>query len=184
VIRIPFLLTALLSALLLTSCGRGPDSAGDLPANPDRMFTIFLVRHAEKVTDPGGEIENPPLSDCGTARAKALATQLRHVDLERIYSTSYRRTLDTARPVAAKRGLGIEAYDPASLKAFSMKLLDRGQNALVVGHSNTTAVLAGLLAGEAGEDFDESEYDRLYLVTVAGGQRQLILLDQAFVCGL
>jgi broad specificity phosphatase PhoE len=153
-----------------------------LPAIPDRIFTIFLVRHAEKVTDAKGEDRDPPLNACGKSRAMALATQLRYVDLERVYSTSYLRTLDTAKPVAANHRLGIEAYDPASLGAFSTQLLEQGQNALVVGHSNTTAVLAGLLAGESGDEFDEDEYDRLYMVTVSGAQRQLNLLDQAFVC--
>jgi len=186
VTRMAYFPAALLFAVLLAACGRGPGdvSPDGLPSVPDRMFTIFLVRHAEKETDANGENRDPPLNACGKSRAKALATRLRFADLERIYSTSYLRTLDTARPVAASHRLGIEAYDPASLEAFSARLLEQGQNALVVGHSNTTAVLAGLLAGESGDEFDEDEYDRLYLVTVAGAQRQLILLDQAFVCPL
>lgn len=145
------------------------------------MFTIFLVRHAEKavVTD---HAEDPALSLCGESRAAALTTQLQSVDLERVYSTAYARTLSTARPVAESHRLKIETYDPNALEEFSAQLLARQQNALVVGHSNTTAVLAGLLSGDVGEAFDEDEYDRLYLVTTSGEQVQVNLLDQAFHC--
>jgi broad specificity phosphatase PhoE len=145
------------------------------------MFTVYLARHAEKnsVAEIPGD---PKLSACGERRAEALAITLKDVELERVYSTPFQRTRDTALPVAEAHGLNIETYDPADLDRFSGVLLANKQNALVIGHSDTTAVLAGLLSGEAGEEFDEDEYDRLYLVTVAGDQNQLTLLDQAFHC--
>jgi broad specificity phosphatase PhoE len=145
------------------------------------MFTIYLARHAEKATE-AREPSDPPLSACGRRRAEMLAIMLKNVELERVYSTPYVRTRDTALPAASDRGLEVEEYDPASLASFSDLLLENRQNALVIGHSDTTAVLAGLISGEAGEEFDEDEYDRLYLVTVSGDQNQLILLDQAFHC--
>jgi broad specificity phosphatase PhoE len=147
----------------------------------DEMFTIYLARHAEKASvaeDP----TDPPLSACGERRAKSLAITLKDVKLERVYSTPYARTRDTGLPAAAGHGLEVEDYDPANLEAFADALLENKQNALVVGHSNTTAVLAGLISGEAGEEFDEDEYDRLYLVTVCGDQKQVILLHQTFRC--
>jgi len=145
------------------------------------MFTVYLARHAEKNLSPEN-LDDPPLSFCGGQRAEALARILREVKLERVFSTPFQRTRDTALPSASAHGLEIEDYDPADLDGFSTELLKNQQNALVIGHSNTTAVLAGLLIGEAGEEFEEDEYDRLYLVTVAGAQNQLILLDQAFRC--
>jgi 2-keto-3-deoxy-galactonokinase len=53
---------------------------------------------------------------------------------------------------------------------------------LVVGHSNTTAVLAGLLIGEEMGSFDESIYNRVYQVVIAGDDRRLHILHTAFVC--
>lgn len=150
-------------------------------AHADDIFTIFLARHAEKDTLVD-QPDDPPLSDCGESRAVFLAKLLADVELEHVYSTPYERTRRTANPVADSHQLDIELYDPHRLEEFSDRLLEQGGNVLVVGHSNTTAVLAGLLAGQAGEEFDEDEYDRLYLVTVSGGQRQLILLQQAFRC--
>lgn len=145
------------------------------------MFTIYLARHAEKKSvseDPG----DPLLAACGERRAESLAIMLKDVELEHVYSTPYLRTRNTALPAAVAHGLEIETYDPLNLEGFAGLLLEKKKNALVIGHSDTTAVLAGLLSGEAGEEFDEDEYDRLYLVTVAGDQNQVILLDQAFHC--
>lgn len=145
------------------------------------MFTIYLTRHAEKETvnpDP----TDPPLSACGEQRAQHLATMLKAVELENVYSTPYLRTRNTALPTASAHGLAIEAYEPLNLDGFAGLLLEKKQNALVVGHSNTTAVLAGLLGDEPGEEFDESEYDRFYLVNLSSDDRQLTLLNQAFTC--
>ena len=65
---------------------------------------------------------------------------------------------------------------------FSQLLLDAQQDALVIGHSNTTGVLAGLLAGVSEEAFDEDIYDRLYQVVISGKQARLNLLHQSFYC--
>lgn len=145
------------------------------------MFTVYLVRHAEKVSG----VENPsdpPLSPCGKRRAGALADMLQSVRLERVYSSPYDRSRSTARPVAESHGIAVESYDPEQLEAFAGLLLERKQNALVVGHSNTTGVLAGLLSGQAGEEFPEDEYGRLYLVTLTDDQNQVVLLQQSFQC--
>jgi len=145
------------------------------------MFTIYLVRHAEKASaaeDP----RDPPLSTCGELRAEALATMLKDVHLAKVYSTPYARTRGTALAVADSHHLETETYDPQNLDGFAGLLLERKQNSLVIGHSNTTAILAGLLSGEAGEEFGEEEYDRLYQVTLSGDERQMVLLHQAFSC--
>ena len=147
----------------------------------DEMFTIYLARHAEKAT-VAEDLTDPPLSACGQQRAEVLAIILKDVKLEHVYSTPYLRTRDTALPAALAHGLEVEAYDPENLAAFSEALLEKRRSALVIGHSDTTAVLAGLISGQGGEEFDEDEYDRLYLVTVSGDQSQVILLDQAFRC--
>ena len=145
------------------------------------IFIIYLVRHAEKDSEPK-DPGDPALSPCGELRAQALAKILGDVKLEKIYSTPYERTLSTARPSAESHHLEIEIYDPHELREFSRLLLDRQQDALVVGHSNTTGVLAGLLAGESEEAFDEEVFDRLYQVIVSGDQGRFSLLHQAFRC--
>jgi broad specificity phosphatase PhoE len=146
------------------------------------IFSIYLVRHGEKDANPS-DPANPGLSDCGAARAGALAKILADAKLEKIYSSDYERTLATARPIAEPLSLETEIYDPVNLEVLSRLLLKRRQNALVVGHSNTTGVLAGMLTGGAGEAFDEDIYDRLYQVVISGRKTRLNLLHQAFRCG-
>ena len=149
--------------------------------NESEIFTIYLVRHAEKEAE-ANDPEDPSLSSCGELRVQALARILSDIRLEKIYSTPFERTLGTARPIAQAKQLNIEIYDPSRLGEFSQLLLDMQQDALVVGHSNTTGVLAGLLAGKSQEAFDEDIYDRLYQVVISGKQTRISLLHQSFHC--
>jgi len=159
--------------LVLQSVAHAQDGNG--------FFSIYLVRHAEKESE-AKDPSNPALSQCGELRAESITRILSDIDLEKIYSTPYERTMATALPSAEALQLEVETYNPRKLEEFSSLLIDRRQNALVVGHSNTTGVLAGLLAGQGGEAFDEEEYDRLYQVVVSGGQGQINLFHQAFHC--
>jgi len=149
--------------------------------NKSEIFTIYLVRHAEKEAE-ANDPEDPSLSSCGELRAQALARTLGDIRLEKIYSTPYERTLSTARPIAVSKQLEIEIYDPSRLGEFSQLLLDTQQDTLVVGHSNTTGVLAGLLTGKSEEAFEEDIYDRLYQVVISGKQSRLNLWHQSFYC--
>lgn len=148
----------------------------------EEIFSIYLVRHAEKDSTPA-DPENPGLSECGELRAEGLARILADAEIKKIYSTDYERTLATARPSAEMLSLETEIYDPGNLEIISGLLLNRRQNALVIGHSNTTSVLAGLMAGETLEPFDEHYYDRLYQVTIFGKDARISLLHQGFSCG-
>ena len=116
------------------------------------LFTIYLVRHAEKQT----AVSDPPLTVCGEERAVALQDFLSDIPIDAVYSTDFKRTQGTAAPVANAKGLNIESYDPQALEAIKRVLMAKQQDALVIGHSNTTAVLAGMLIGEDMGAFDES----------------------------
>ncbi len=115
-------------------------------AQSDDLFTIYLVRHSEK-DHTSQNHSDLPLSQCGQQRSQALSFFLSDVQLEAIYSTNYNRTLTTAQPTAIAKDLEIQTYDASDLASLAQNLLSRKQNALVVGHSNTTGYLAGLLIG-------------------------------------
>ena len=66
---------------------------GDLLTAPRQ---VFLVRHTERES----EGEDPPLVAAGEARAQALAETLRDAGITRIITTQWRRTRDTAQPLA------------------------------------------------------------------------------------
>lgn len=126
-------------------------------------LVVFLVRHAEKADSSA----DPPLTEAGHERAQRLARILRDAGIEHVHSSDYIRTRDTAAPLATHAGLAVASYDPGDLPAMAERLKAAGGRHLVVGHSNTTPPLVGLLGGEPGADIEEKhEYDRLYVVTV------------------
>jgi probable phosphoglycerate mutase len=128
------------------------------PPAPESIF--FLVRHAEKVD----QSDASPLTEEGQARARALADLLRDAGVTQIYSSDFVRTRETAAPLARAQGLEVELYDTHRLAELAETLLASPGRYLVVGHSNTTPELAGLLGGEAGAPISEDEYDRLYVL--------------------
>ena len=150
--------------LLFGACTTGQaNSVGDDAAAGAQ--SIFLVRHAEKMTG-----ENPSLTDAGKIRAEALAARLADAGITHIYSTNTKRTLETAAPISDRTGLEIALYDAEDLEAFADSLAATSGVHLVVGHSNTTPQLSAALGGDPGSEIDEtSEYDRLYVITYTAG---------------
>ena len=167
-----------LFVFLIFTCTGSEDANAQ---NEKDIFTIYLVRHSEKDLSANNP-SDPPLSHCGEQRSENLSSFLKDVHLDVIYSTDYVRTKSTARPTANAKGLEIEQYDAQELKDFSQLLIDRQQDALVVGHSNTTGVLAGLLVGENRGAFDLDIYDRVYQVVVYKNKGRLHLLHVSMDC--
>lgn len=167
-----------LFVFLIFTCSGGEDVNAQ---NHDDIFTIYLVRHSEKDLESNNS-SNPPLSECGQIRSENLRRFFKDVPLEVIYSTNYIRTTTTAMPTATAKELGIENYNAEHLKEFSELLLDRKQNALVVGHSNTTGVLAGFLINENLDPYDSGIYDRIYQVVIYNDKARLHLLHMPLDC--
>ena len=137
------------------------------------VTTLILVRHAEKVTDTGSD---PTLTPAGRERADELAYLLKHVKLDAVYSTSYRRTTQTAMPTAKKQGLEIRRYKRGD-KGFSRRMLSKypGGTVLIVGHSTTIPPLANALIGrKVYHNLKENIYDNLFIVTVPATGRAKI----------
>ena len=148
--------------LALAACGTEPSPDA---SEANERFNIYLVRHAEKTV----EQDDPDLTEAGLARAELLAELLGDEPIRAVWSTDYRRTQMTAVPLAARLGLDVRSYDAADLGAFAAQLLEEGETAVIVGHSNTTPQLSVELGGEPGEPIVEAtEYDRLYVLTISG----------------
>lgn len=148
-----------------------------------KIFNLYLVRHAEKELSEDNP-KDPPLTECGEQRAESLAAFLSSVDLDAVYSTDYLRTRNTAEPVRRQKELELQIYDPKNLDDFTKLLIERKQDALIVGHSNSTPALAGLLMDQKLESIDESIYDRIYQIIIYKDKGRLQLLHSAFVCSL
>lgn len=133
---------------------------------------VYVVRHAERLDDgapAGAEMQDPPLSEAGMARAQELVELFRSAGLTHIHSTDYARTRDTARAASEALGLDLEIYDAVDIPSFGERLRASPGTHLVVGHSNTGPALVEALGGEAGEPIAPLEYDRAYVVVVLPG---------------
>jgi phosphohistidine phosphatase SixA len=144
----------------------------------DKDITIFfIVRHAEKDTAGGA---NADLNDIGRGRADILPKIFRKIHLKKIYSTDRPRTKNTAKPLAASKKRPVEIYDAKQQKALLQQLLEqnKGNRILLVGHSNTVPQLINILRGnEEEKEFSESDYSRLYIVTVKKiGEAQVTMI--------
>lgn len=143
--------------------------------------TVFVVRHAEKSAEPG----DPPLDAAGERRAKELVRVLADVGVDALIATQFRRTRETLLPLAQERGLEVGSLpvDAADLTAQSRDvarmILDRhrGGTVVVAGHSNTVPLLLAALGVDDPPILTETDYDDLFVVTIApGGDRRLIHL--------
>lgn len=159
---------------LLVSCLTGNTTA---TAN-DGEFTLYLVRHAEKQADGS---RDPALTEAGNQRAEQLANWLLDKGIMDIWSSDYKRTRDTAEPLLAKLGLGLNSYDPRDLATLADELLRNQYTALVVGHSNTTPELASLICHCSIAAMDESDYDQLIEISVDGENIQVKTLQQSLL---
>ncbi|NGP75901.1 histidine phosphatase family protein [Balneolaceae bacterium YR4-1] len=135
-------------------------------AHAQELTTFILVRHAEKVDTDDSD---PALSEEGISRALRLDAHLRHTELSAIYSTPFLRTRSTVQPVADTHGLPILDYDPFSGDLIEeLETSQRGGTILIVGHSNTIPDLVNrLLDSSDMEQLEESEYDKLFIITVS-----------------
>jgi 2,3-bisphosphoglycerate-dependent phosphoglycerate mutase len=142
--------------------------AMSLAAAPNPVTTVILVRHAEKASQE----DNSPLTAAGTERAKELARVLTAVKIDAIYTTQFRRTQDTAAPIATALSITPVVHNagPTYAADLAKRILaeNRGQTVLVVGHSNSTINLIKALGADAAP-MPESEYDNLYVLTEVGG---------------
>lgn len=158
-------------ALGLLAGAPSPDAVAAGP--PEPTGTVYLARHGETEGDDPGRW----LSDVGWARAEALAERLAGAGIEGIYTTDYRRTRETAAPLAERLGAEPVLYDPDDLAGFAARLREglraAGGTVLVVGHSNTTPELVELLGGEPGEPIAEEEHGRLYRVELPSGATEV-----------
>ena len=144
-------------------------------------FTIYLIRHSEKDILSENQLD-PPLTTCGIERSEYLRSFFADINIKNVYSTNYLRTIKTAMPTALSKKVGIQYYNSNNLKLFSEQLLSSKQNSIVVGHSNTTPILAGLLIDKDMNPFNENIYNRVYKVIIGQKNKKLFVFETSFDC--
>ena len=141
------------------------------------ITTYYLIRHAEKnLINPDNK--NPHLTEQGKIRATNWKNIFKHISFDKIYSTHYFRTQETARPTAEDKGIVVEKYNPKNLYKELLIEKNKGKKMLVVGHSNTTPALANILIGEdIYNSIDESIHGNLYIINIINNKVTYELLN-------
>ena len=149
---------------------------------PAAGTTIVVVRHAEKSTD---DPRDPSLSPAGQERARALISVLKDAGVTDIYTTHYKRTRQTAEPLAQQLGIEIQerpinaANSATYARDLAQEILTRsaGKGVLVVGHSNTVPEIVKALSGITVPAITDAEYDHIFVVMIpATGSPRLMQL--------
>jgi broad specificity phosphatase PhoE len=134
-------------------------------ADAQSARTIYLVRHADKVSDE----TDAPLSDAGHRRAECLANMLADAHIQQIFTSDLQRTQQTAQPLAEKLHLKPVAI-PLSRPDELVEAIRSSSvaNVLVVWHDATLPKVMGALGGPAITPIARTEYDRFFILTLAG----------------
>ena len=138
----------------------------------DSVTTYYLIRHAEKDRSNTKE-KNPALNNEGYIRAQKWADVLKDIKFDAVYSTKYKRTMQTAAPLASQNTVEIKNYDPNNAYNKDFKNDTSGKTVMIVGHSNTTPAFVNKILGEKKyKDLDDSENGALFIVQIlANGEK-------------
>jgi len=139
-------LTLLLSGLLISTAAA--------------QSAIVFVRHAEKAAN----ITDPDLSDIGRERAKRLANLLKDARISAIFVTEFKRTQQTAAPLASRLHLIPKIVQADSSPALLARLGASTGNLLVVGHSNTIPDLIQAFGITTPVHIDDEDYGNLFIL--------------------
>ena len=132
----------------------------------ENTSVFYFFRHAEKDrTDLTNK--NPSLTTQGLERARKWAVFFKDKKIDAVYSTKYKRTLQTALPIAKEQNLEIINYTPKLLISEKFIANNKGKNIVIVGHSNTTPELVNTLLGEKiYDDILDQDNNDLFIVTL------------------
>ena len=137
-----------------------------LYANSQECSSFYLIRHAEKLRIDKSE-RNPKLNEKGILRAKKWKEVLKNINLDKIYSTDYYRTIETANPTSKSQNIDITIYSPSNIYYKNFKEINKGKKVLIVGHSNTIPnFVNGLIEKKFYDQIDDLNNSNLYLVNI------------------
>ncbi len=85
---------------------------------------------------------------------------------QEIFVTDYKRTRQTAEPIANLRKVQIQTYDPVKQADLISKIMaSKTKRYLIIGHSNTTPALANLLIKkEVFKQLPDPEYGVFWVI--------------------
>jgi len=133
--------------------------------------TLIVIRHAEATRSPDKPDKDPPLSLAGELRAARLAdvfaSSAGKLALDGVVVSAFRRSQDTARPLANALGIPVIVESSADPAVISRRALGefRGGRVLIVGHADTVPAIVGALTGDQIPPMAETDFGTLYVVS-------------------
>jgi broad specificity phosphatase PhoE len=125
--------------------------------------TVYLVRHFEKQMATDSLNKDVSLTVEGKRYALALQQALAGTNITEVYSSPYKRTLESAQATANAFNVDVQEYNPRKLSSIATHAINSNKNMLIVGHSNTTPELFAQL-GCYKLNISERDYNQVYVV--------------------
>ena len=139
--------------------------------------TFYLIRHAEKVRTNKSD-RDPALNEKGIIRALNWKEYFIDKDISKIYSTNYKRTIETVKPLQEAMGLATILYSPSSIDYKDFISSNKGEIVLVVGHSNTIPNFVNELINEqVYTQIDDLNNSNLYIVDMCDSKVSHSLIE-------
>ncbi|URW76199.1 histidine phosphatase family protein [Sphingomonas donggukensis] len=144
-------------------------AAAVLTAAPATAQT-YVMRHLDT---PEGQ-RDPDLLPNGQASARKLVRWFRGKRLTAIYVSDFRRTRQTAAPLAAARRITPTLYDPARTADLLAAVRAERGPVLIVGHSNTVPDIVEGLGGTRPAPLTHPDFGDVWTVRGTGTKRTRI----------
>jgi broad specificity phosphatase PhoE len=137
-------------------------------AQAQSVRTIFLVRHADKVSDETDAL----LSEAGHRRAECLAKTLVDAHIQQIYTSDLQRTQQTAAPLAEQLHLKPVAIPLSKVNDLIEAIRsEKAANVLVVWHDATLPKILLALGAPEIMPIAHTEYDRFFILTFESNKK-------------
>ena len=139
---------------------------------------VYVMRH---LNTPAGE-PDPDLLPEGRAAAIALADLMETDQFQgarrpvAIYVSDYKRTRQTAAPLAARLALNVTVYDPRDTAGLLARVRAEAGPVLIVGHSNTVPDIVAGLGGTRPAPLVHEDFGDLWVVEPGGATTKLRLV--------
>jgi len=136
-------------------------------AQEDYTTTVFLVRHAEM--DHSDTSSNPPLSRDGFERAQKVTEMLQNERIDAIFSTYYRRNMQTVNALAKHKNLEMKSYDRYDWMPMTDFILEnmKGQRVVISGHGDNMLEMIVAFGGTPPLDsLGTYEHDKMFTIRI------------------
>ena len=145
----------------------------------EQCSTFYLIRHAEKVRTDKSD-KDPKLNEYGMLRAIKWQEYFSDKNISKIYSTNYKRTLETVKPIQESSDIIPIIYLPSDIDYKNFIMSNKTEVVLIVGHSNTIPdFVNGLISENVYSQIDDLNNSNLYVVNIceSGISHKLLKID-------